>query len=64
MKDELQEKIVWQNINSSKEKGKILEGKIIAIEDNWIKVEEKNKIRIINGDMIRDISIAPEKYQK
>lgn len=32
MKDELQEKIVWQNINSSKEKGKILEGKIIAIE--------------------------------
>ncbi len=32
MTDELQRKIIWQNINSSKEKGKILEGKIIAIE--------------------------------
>lgn len=32
MTDELQEKIIWQNINSSKERGKILTGKIIAIE--------------------------------
>lgn len=40
-------------------------GKIVAVEDNWIKVEEKNnKIRLINGDMIRDITIMPEKYQK
>ena len=39
-----------------------VQGKIVA--DNWIKVEEKNKVRLINGDMIRDISIAPEKYQK
>lgn len=31
-------------------------GKILAIEENWIKVEEKKKIRIINGDMIRDIA--------
>lgn len=38
--------------------------KIIAVEDNWIKLEEKNKVRLINGDMIRNISIAPEKYQK
>lgn len=41
-----------------------VQGKIVAIQDNWIKVEEKNKVRIINGDMIRDISLAPEKYQK
>ncbi len=41
-----------------------VQGKIVAIEENWIKVEEKNKIRIINGDMIRDISIVPEKHQK
>lgn len=34
MTDELQKKIVWQNINSSKEKGKILTGKIIAIEND------------------------------
>lgn len=39
-------------------------GKVIAIEGNWLKVEEKNGTRIINGDMIRDIKIMPEKYQK
>lgn len=39
-------------------------GKIVAVEDNWLKVEEKGKSRLINGDMIRDISIMPEKYQK
>ena len=39
-------------------------GKIVAIEDNWIKVEYKNESRIINGDMIRDIKLLPEKYQK
>ena len=38
-----------------------IQGKIVAIEDNWIKVEEKNKVRIINGDMIRDISIVHQK---
>ena len=41
-----------------------VQGKIVAVEENWIKVEEKNRVRLINGDMIRDISIAPEKYQK
>ena len=41
-----------------------VQGRIVAVEDNWIKIEEKNKVRLINGDMIRDISIAPEKYQK
>lgn len=40
------------------------QGKIVATEGNWIKVEEKNKVRIINGDMISDIRIMPEKYQK
>ncbi len=35
-----------------------VQGTIIAIEENWIKVEEKKKIRIINGDMIRDIATA------
>ncbi|MEE0732771.1 MAG: hypothetical protein U0M23_03895 [Acutalibacteraceae bacterium] len=32
-------------------------GKIIAVEENWIKVEEKKDIRMINADYIRDISI-------
>jgi len=38
-----------------------VKGKIIAVEDNWIKVEEKNKVRLINGDMIRDIFITSQK---
>ena len=41
-----------------------VQGKIVAVEDNWIKVEEKNGNRMINGDMIRDIKLMPEKYQK
>ena len=41
-----------------------LQGKIVAVEENWVKVEEKNKVRLINGDMIRDISIVPEKNKK
>ena len=41
-----------------------VQGKIVAVEDNWIKVEEKNGSRMINGDMIRDIKLMPEKYQK
>lgn len=39
-------------------------GRIAAVEGNWIKVKEKNRVRLINGDMIRDIAILPEKYQK
>ena len=35
-----------------------VQGRIVAIEENWIKVEEKKRTRIINGDMIRDISIS------
>lgn len=38
-----------------------VQGIIVAIEDNWIKIEEKNTVRLINGDMIRDISLVPEK---
>lgn len=39
-------------------------GKIISVEGNWIKVIEKDTSRLVNGDMIRDIKIMPEKYQK
>lgn len=38
-------------------------GKIVAIEENWIKVENKKEVRILNGDMIQSISLMPEKYQ-
>lgn len=36
-------------------------GKLVAIEGNWIKVQGKKNLRIINGDMITEIMIVPEK---
>ena len=50
MTDELQEKIIWQNINSSKEKGKILNGKIIAIEVEKMKLLYEKSVGILNMD--------------
>lgn len=39
--------------------------KILDIENNWIKIADKNgEISLINGDMVKSINIAPEKYQK
>ena len=35
-----------------------VKGTIIAVEENWIKVQEKKKTRVINGDFIRDIIIS------
>lgn len=39
-------------------------GKIVALENNWIKIEEKDTSRLVNGDMIRDIKLMPAKYLK
>ncbi len=39
-------------------------GRITAVEDNWIRLEQKNAVRFINVDMIKDIHILPEKHQK
>ncbi len=39
-------------------------GKIVCVEDNWLKIQENKGIRFVNGDMIRDIKIMPDKYQK
>ena len=50
MTDELQEKIIWQNINSSKEKGKILNGKIIAIEvEKMIASAKENNVFLMEA---------------
>ena len=38
-------------------------GKIVAVEDNRIKVENKKEVRILNGDMVQSITLMPEKYQ-
>ena len=34
------------------------EATVLEIEENWIKVEEKKNIRILNGDMITQILIS------
>ena len=63
MTDELKEKITWQNINSSKERGKILKGKIIAMETEKMKdkdiicaiVDYKGiKVMIPSKEIIKD----------
>ena len=35
-------------------------GKIIETEAYWIKIQEKDSMRIVNGAMIRDIKIIKE----
>ena len=32
-------------------------GKIIEVESYWIKVEEQDSMRLVNGAMVRDIKI-------
>ena len=59
MTDELQEKITWQNINSSKERGKILTGKIIAIEVEKMK-EDNITCAIIDFKGIKVLIPATE----
>ena len=34
------------------------QGIILSIEANWLKVEEKKHVRLINGDMITQIRAA------
>lgn len=36
-------------------------GKVIAVEENLVKIEDKKTIRIINADMIAQIKIKKEK---
>ena len=73
MTDELQEKVIWQNVNSSIEKGKILKGKIIAIEtekldDNLITcgiVDFKGiKVMIPAKEIIKEKPLKKEKKEE
>ena len=34
------------------------QGIILSIEGNWLKVEEKKHVRLVNGDMITQIRAA------
>lgn len=59
MTDELKEKIIWQNINSSIDRGKILSGKIIAIEVEKMK-EDLITCAIVDFKGIRVLIPATE----
>ncbi|MBQ8164709.1 MAG: hypothetical protein IJZ94_02720 [Clostridia bacterium] len=37
-----------------------IKGILISVDEKWIRVEEKKKVRIINGEMIRDISFSKQ----
>ena len=40
------------------------QGKITAVEENWIRVADKRGCaKLINGDMISNIALLPEKSQ-
>ncbi len=39
-------------------------GKIAAVEGNWLRLETKKDVQLINGDMIQNITMLPYKYQK
>ncbi|WP_293659332.1 DUF6897 domain-containing protein [Anaeromicrobium sp.] len=52
------------NISSGSFGPKFQKVKIIEVVDNWIKVEGKGKIDLINIDFIQNIKILDSKYQK
>ena len=35
--------------------------KVISVEENWLKIEQKNNVRLINGDMIIEIIALDKK---
>lgn len=36
-------------------------GTLVAVEDNWLKLDTKNRIELLNGDMVKQVSIRKEK---
>lgn len=41
-----------------------IQGKVVSVSGNWIKVEQKNNFKLLNLDYVTSIEILPEKYQK
>ena len=37
-------------------------GKIIEVESYWIKIEEQDSMRLVNGAMVRDIKIIANNW--
>ncbi len=36
-------------------------GILVSVEDNWLKLDTKNRIELLNGDMIKQVTIRKAK---
>lgn len=41
-----------------------VQGKVLSVTNNWVKVEQKTEFKLINLDYVTSIEVLPEKYQK
>lgn len=37
---------------------------LVAVEGNWLKIEDNGKPKLVNGELVRYISPMSEKYQE
>ena len=37
---------------------------LVAVEGNWLKIEENGGSKLVNGNLVRYIAPMPEKYQE
>ena len=59
MTNELIKKYIGKNCRiSNGEFGANVQGKILEVKENWIEVETKKDIQIINADFIQSIKIV------
>ncbi len=35
-------------------------GILVSVEDNWLKLDTKKRVEILNGDMVKQVSIRKE----
>ena len=40
-----------------------ISAKIVDMEENWLKVQTKKETKLINGNLIKNITILSDKYQ-
>lgn len=36
-------------------------GILVSVEDNWLKLDTKKRVELLNGDMVKQVSIRKEK---
>lgn len=56
MSNELIGSFIGKEVQVVTSEGENFRGKLLAVEDNWIKLEEKKMTRIINTDIVSSIA--------